>query len=79
VEGKLLGGRSKVELPNLVIYPAEYLFRDSIQDLNGRFEGSIEGDKVSIRYISGKATITGTANEGGHSLNFTGEANLLEN
>ena len=69
----------KWNLPNLVIYPVEYLFRDSIRDLNGRFKGSIEGNKASIRYISGKAAITDTANQGGYSLNFTGGANLLEN
>ena len=51
-----------MELPELVVYPAEYHF-NSILNLNGEFAGHIEGKKVSIEYVSGEATITGTANE----------------
>ena len=65
-----------VVLPVLYINSADYSF-GSIWDLNGPFEGHIKDNAVIIQYSDGKATITGTANEGDYSgsLDFKGEAN----
>jgi hypothetical protein len=63
--------------PRLAFNPALYL-SSSISDLNGPFEGHIEGSDVFIQFVDSQATITGTAKEKA-SIKFGGNANLLEN
>ena len=69
-----------VTLPVLSFNPAIYVF-NSISDLNGPFQGHINDNAVSITCNGGKATITGTANQGSYSgsLDFKGNANLFGN
>jgi hypothetical protein len=69
-----------VTLPVLSFNSAIYVF-NSISDLSGPYEGHIKDNTVSITCNGGKATISGTANQGNYSgsLDFKGTANLLGN
>ena len=76
MNGKQLGGTLRPNLRPTIVDFAQYRF-EKIEDLIGPFKGQVKARTVSITYNSGKASITGAAQEGDFdSCEFEGEATL---
>lgn len=76
MNGRQLGGALCPNLRPTIVDFAQYRF-EKIEDLTGPFKGQLKAGAVSIKYNSGKASITGAAQEGDFdSCDFEGEATL---